>query len=141
VAPFNTHRKTQEISEMPEKASEKENMSTVEFFCQETLRDEIAPRSVGSVQARIRKAARDLGWSYTRTKDIWYADPKISIKPIELFRVEAVSGLKFAREEMRKNDDAIERATALLGGENTHLIRAVVTAVVSALGLSHSSRA
>jgi hypothetical protein len=78
-----------------------------------------------------------LGWSYTRTKDAWYADPRISIKPHELFRVEAVSGLSYAREEMRTNDAAIERATTLLGGEDAHLIRTVVTAVFAALGLSH----
>lgn len=125
---------------MPKKASEKSEMSTVEF-CQRALKAEISPPGIGSVQARIRHAANELRWSYTRTKDTWYADPRISISPEELFRVEAVSGLKFAREEMRENDKAIERATALLGGENAHLIRAVVTAVVAALGLSHSSRA
>jgi hypothetical protein len=126
---------------MPEKTSEKRDMSTVEFFCRDALRERIAPPSVGSVKARIVAGARALGWSYTRTRDAWYADPKISIKPHELFRVEAVSGLTYAREELRKNEQAIERATALLGGEDTHLIRTVVTAVFAALGLSHSSRA
>jgi hypothetical protein len=125
---------------MPKKASEKSEMSTVEFFCQKTLKAEIAPPSLGSVQERIRHAAQVLRWSYTRTKDAWYADPRISISPDELFRVEAVSGLKYAREEMRTNDAAIERATALLGGEDTHLIRTVVTAVFAALGLSNSTR-
>jgi len=114
-------------------------MSTVEFFCQETLKTKIAPPSIGSMQERIRSAARDLKWSYNRTKDVWYGDPRISIKPKELFRVEAVSGLKFAREEMRKNDEAIERATALLGGEDAHLIRTVVAAVREALGLRDSA--
>lgn len=120
---------------MSEKASEKSEMSTVEF-CQRALKEEIAPPSYGSMQARIREAARKLGWSYTRTKDAWYADPRISIKPEELFRVEAVSGLTYdAREEMRKNDRAIERADALLGGEDTRLVRTLVAAVREALGL------
>lgn len=109
-------------------------MSTVEF-CQRTLQREIAPRTIGNVEQRIRHAARKLGWSFTRTKDVWYADPRISIKPEQLFRVEAVSGLEYARQEMRKNDAAIERATALLGGEDTHLIRTLVAAVFSAIGL------
>jgi hypothetical protein len=122
---------------MPKKASEKSEMSTVEFFCQKTLRTEIAPPSIGNVQARIRSSARDLGWSYTRTKDAWYADPRISIKPEELFRVEAISGLTYAREEMRKNDNAIERADALLGGKNSHLLGEIVAAIVERLGLSH----
>lgn len=122
---------------MPKKASEKSEMSTVEFFCQQTLRTEIAPPSIGNVQARIRSAARELGWSYTRTKDAWYGDPRISIKPEELFRVEAISGLTYAREEMRKHDNAIERATALLGGEGPNILGEIVAAVVARLGLSH----
>lgn len=110
-------------------------MSTVEF-CQRALREEIAPPSIGAKLERIRHAARALGWSYTRTKDAWYADPRISIKPHELFRVEAVSGLTYdARQEMRTNDRAIERATALLGGEDPRLIRSLVTAVREAFGL------
>ena len=121
---------------MSKKASEKSEMSTVEF-CQRALRTEIAPISGESVQRRIEKAARDLGWSYTRTKDAWYGEPRMSIKPEELFRVEAVSGLQYARQEVRTNDAAIERATALLGGEDTHLIRTVVTAVLSAVGFSY----
>lgn len=119
---------------MPEKASEKSEMSTVEF-CQRALREEIAPPNIGNVQARIRASARLLGWSYTRTKDAWYADPRISIKPDELFRIEAVSGLSYARQEMRKNDRAIERAEALLSGEDTRLIRTLVAAVREAFGL------
>lgn len=125
---------------MSEKASEKSEMSTVEF-CQRALREEIAPPSFGAKLERIRYAAQRLGWSYSRTKDAWYADPRISIKPEELFRVEAVSGLTYARQELRSNEDAIERATALLGGEDTHLLRTVVAAVFSALGLSDRPRA
>ena len=119
---------------MFEKASEKSEMSTVEF-CQRAMREEIAPPSVGAKLERIRHASRELGWSYSRTKDAWYADPRISIKPDELFRVEAVSGLSYARQEMRKNDGAIARADALLGGEDPRLIRTLVAAVREAFGL------
>ncbi|MDX0009179.1 hypothetical protein GOB40_21100 [Sinorhizobium meliloti] len=120
---------------MSEKTSEKSEMS-VAVFCQGALQTEIAPRALGNVQTRIGIAARELRWSYTRTKDVWYADPKISIRGDELSRVEAVSGLVYqARQEMRKNDDAIERATALLGGEDAHLVRSIVAAVRSALGI------
>lgn len=119
---------------MSEKHSEKSEMSTA-AFCQKALRQEIAPPNFGNVGARIRKASRDLGWSYTRTKDAWYADPRISIKPEELFRIEAVSGLVYAREELRKNDIAIEKATALLGGEDTRLVRTLVAAFREAFGI------
>lgn len=126
---------------MPEKTSEKREMSTVEFFCRDALRERIAPPSIGSVKARIVAGARALGWSYTRTRDAWYADPKISIKPHELFRIEAVSGLVYAREEMRKNDEAIERANALLAGEDARFIRTMVAALREALGLRDRPRA
>lgn len=118
---------------MSEKSSEKSEMSTVEF-CQGALRQQIAPMSVGNVQRRIEIASRRLGWSYTRTKDTWYADPRISISPEELFRVEAVSGLHYARQEVRTNDAAIERATALLGGEDAHLFRSFFAAVLKVVG-------
>ena len=113
---------------------EKSDMSTVEF-CQSALRERIAPPSVGSVKQRIVYAARKTGWSYTRVRDLWYADPRISIKAEQLFHIEALSGLEYARQELRKNDAAIERATALLGGEDTHLLRTLVAAVFSAIGL------
>jgi hypothetical protein len=121
---------------MSEKASEKSEMSTVDF-CQRALREEIAPPVIGSVQVRISTAARQLGWSFTRTRDAWYADPRISIKPEELFRVEAVSGLSYARQELRKNDDAINRADALLDGTDPRLLRTLVAAVREAFGLRH----
>ncbi|MFT2211486.1 hypothetical protein ACLJYM_06325 [Rhizobium giardinii] len=113
---------------------EKSDMSTVEF-CQSALRERIAPPSIGSVKQRIVYAARKTGWSHTRVRDLWYADPRISIKAEQLFHIEALSGLEYARQELRKNDAAIERATALLGGEDTHLIRTLVAAVFSAIGL------
>lgn len=126
---------------MPEKTSEKSKMSTVEFFCQQALQKTIAPRSIGGVQSRIRKAAQDLGWTYTRTKDAWYRDPRISIKPEELFRVEAVSGLEYARREVRTNDEIIARAEALLHGSDPDFNGSFVTALRAFAGVFYRSRA
>ena len=120
---------------MSEKESEKSEMSSVETFCQHALHTRIAPKHVGSVKERIYKAARALGWPVSRTKDAWYAAPRMSLKPHEVYRVEAVSGLKYAQQEVRKNDEAIERATALIGEDHAHLVSAIVAAVRSALGL------
>lgn len=125
---------------MSEKTSEKSEMSTVEFG-QQALQTRIAPPSLGSVKRRIQVAARELGWSYTRTRDVWYADERVSMKPQELFRIEAISGLQYARQEVRKHDAAIERANALLHGQDPHLVRTVVAAVFAALGLSDRPRA
>jgi hypothetical protein len=126
---------------MPDKASEKRKMS-VAVFCQSALRDEIAPPSLGSVKKRIGKAAARLGWSFTRTRDVWYADPKISIRGDELRRVEDVSGIIYqARQEIRKNDDAIARAEALLGSQDPHLLGEIVAALLQMVGIQNRSRA
>jgi hypothetical protein len=132
---------TEVVGKMPKTHMEKSEMSSTVEFCQYALRERIAPPSVGSVKSRILYAARKTGWGYNRTRDIWYADARVSIKAEQLIHLEALSGLEFARQELRKNEQAIDRATALLGGEDTHLVRAMVTALFSALGLSHSSRA
>ena len=114
---------------------EKSEMSTVEF-CQHALRERIAPPSIGSVKERIVYAARKMGWSHTRTRDIWYADPRVSIKAEQLIKIEALSGLVYeARQEVRKNDEAIARATALLGGKDAHLIGSFIAAVLKMAGI------
>ena len=111
-------------------------MSSVEF-CQSALRERIAPPSIGSVKQRIVHAARKTGWSQSRVRDLWYADPRVSIKAEQLIKIEALSGLDYARQEVSAHDAAIDRATALLGGEDTHLIRTLVAAVLQAAGISY----
>lgn len=117
---------------------EKSEMSSVEF-CQSALRERIAPPSVGSVKQRIVHAARKTGWSQSRVRDLWYADPRVSIKAEQLIKIEALSGLDFARQEVRAHDAAIDRATALLGGQDAHLIRTLVAAVLQAAGFQNSA--
>jgi hypothetical protein len=119
---------------------EKSEMSTVEF-CQFALRERIAPPSVGSVKERIVYAARKMGWTHTRTRDVWYADPRVSIKADQLVKVEAISGLEYARQEVRKNDDAIARATALLGSQDAHLLGEIVAALLQMVGLQNRTGA
>jgi hypothetical protein len=92
-------------------------MSSVEFVsC--ALRERVAPPSLGSVKARVRHAARRLGWSPSRTKDCWYADPRISISADEIKKIEQETGLHYGRQELRTNDDLIAKAEALLGDED-----------------------
>ena len=98
---------------MPKSNRKIPKMSTVEF-CQNALRDRIAPPSIGSVKTRINAAARKLGWSISRTKDVWYADPRVSISADELHAIEKKTGVYYGREEARELDREIERATALL---------------------------
>lgn len=113
-------------------------MSTVDF-CQRALKSRIAPPSVGSVKQRIVYAARKTGWSQSRIRDLWYADPRVSIKAEQLIQIETLSGLEYARQEMLAHDAAIERARNILGGSDTHLAGVVVAAVLEALGISHRS--
>jgi hypothetical protein len=69
-----------------------------------------------------------LQWSFTRTKDAWYAHPRISIDGEELTRVEQVSGLEYAKRELRSLDDLIAKADALLDGPNADFHRPFVDA-------------
>jgi hypothetical protein len=89
-------------------------MSSVEFV-QEALRDRIAPPGAGvNVSDRIRVAARRLGWGYSRTRDAWYADPRITISADEMREIENAAGIEYGRRELSDLDDIIARADALL---------------------------
>lgn len=112
---------------MSEIRSEKAKMSSTAFV-QHALRDAIAPPSIGSVKARIRYSANVLRWTFSRTKDAWYGDPRISISADELRVVENKSGLRYAQEELRTTDELIARATALLDGPEADFYRPFVDA-------------
>lgn len=111
--------------EKSEKASE---MSSVEFT-QFALRERVAPRSVGSVKARIGHASRRLGWGFSRTKDCWYADPRISISADEIKKIEQATGLEYGREELRTNEELIARCEAMVG--DADFLSAFLTALRS----------
>lgn len=114
---------------MSEKASEKSNMSSVEFV-QDCLRHHVAPPGSGvSVGDRIRMAARRLGWGYSRTRDAWYGDPRISINADELRKIEETTGLRYGREEIRSIDELITKADALLAGPNEDFYRPFLAAL------------
>jgi hypothetical protein len=88
-------------------------MSTVEF-CQRAARDRIAPPSIGSVKIRIDYFARKMKLTQTRARDIWYANPRVSIGAEELRAIEEKAGVRYGREEARELDQEIARATELL---------------------------
>jgi len=117
----------QVMSEKSEKRSEFSEMQSVEFVSY-ALRERVAPPSLGSVKARLRYASRALGWTDSRTKDAWYADPRISISADELRTVEDKTGLRYGREELRTVEDLISRADALLEGQDSDFYGAFVAA-------------
>lgn len=123
---------------MSEKLLEKSEMSSVEFV-QYALRDRVAPPSVGSVKARLRHAARKLGWTANRTKDAWYADTRISISAEEIHQIEEISGLRYGREELRSVEDIIRRADALLMGPDEDFHRPFLAALRAMARVVHRS--
>jgi hypothetical protein len=114
---------------MSEKSSEKSEMSTVEFV-QDSLRKRVAPvGSAQSVKARVGLAARRLGWSYSRTKDAWYAARGVSINGNELHEIEEYTGVRYGRQEVREIDEIIARAGAFLDGPDADFYRPFITAL------------
>jgi hypothetical protein len=114
---------------MSERASENSEMTTELAFASEAMRSKIAP--VGSaqyVETRIRKAARLLNWRFSRARDVWYADPRVSLKARELRDIETVAGVQYGRAELRTNDQLIAQADALLEGVHEDFHRPFVAA-------------
>jgi len=124
---------------MSENAVEKSEMSSVEFT-QYALRSHIAPPAIGSVKARLRHATRKLGWTPNRTKDAWYADPRISISADELRRIEEITGLHYGREELRSVEELISRADALLEGTDEDFHRPFLAALRAVARIADRSR-
>ena len=107
-------------------------MTTAEF-AQFAMRERIAPRAIGSVQQRLERATRELvkrNWSRNRVRDLWYKDPRASApKWEEVADLEELTGLEYARQEVRTNDQIIAYADALLMGGDPDFVGAFVAAL------------
>ena len=120
---------------MSEKQLGKSEMSSVDFAAV-ALKNHVAPKgSAENVKDRIRLAARRLGWSFTRTKDVWYADPRVSISAEELRVIEEKAGITYGRTEVREIDDLIAKADSLLAGPQADFYRPMVDAFRAMAGL------
>lgn len=102
-------------------------------FASRTLKTEIAPSgAASSTKERIRLASRRLGWTFSRTKDVWYSDPRVKISADEMSQLETVSGVTYAaRTELRTTEQLIARAEALLDGPDADFHRPMVSAMVA----------
>jgi hypothetical protein len=120
------------VTEVPKFKSEFSKMSTAEF-AQAAMQRGIAPRDMGSVKERLAHAQRLLarrGWTPNRVRDVWYADARCSApKWEEINDLEELSGLKYARQELRTNDQIIANADALLMGSDPNFYSAFVAAL------------
>jgi hypothetical protein len=116
---------------MSNKSSEKSEMSEL-MWASARLQKDIAPN--GSVKERVRDAARALGWKHSRTRTIWYADERASIKPKELRRIEEITGVEYGRNERAEVDRLIAKADALLMGNDPDFHGPFVAAVRAFFG-------
>lgn len=120
-------------------------MSTTAEFAQFAMQTGLAPRHIGSVKERLRHSTRLLAkrnWTANRVRDLWYNDPRASApKWEEITDLEELTGLQYARQEVRTNDQLISYADALLMGSDPDFASAFVTALRSVVGLRNRSRA
>lgn len=101
-------------------------------FASKMMRERIAPPgSAASKGERIMLAATRLRWKLSRAATVWYGDERVSLKPRELRKIEEVSGVNYAREELRTNDDLIANAEALLAGHEADFYSAFIAALRS----------
>jgi hypothetical protein len=112
-----------------ENVSEYSKMSGVEL-ASEIIQKRIAPVGLRqSVADRIRHAARKLGWSYSRTKEIWYRNAR-TIQFHEMQKAKEVAGVPLEKhEELEDVDDLVERAETLLRSNNPRVRRALFAAM------------
>lgn len=130
-------------SEVTKKPSEFTKMTTAEF-AQYAMQRRLAPRHLGSVKERLERATRELvkrNWSRNRVRDLWYKDPRASApKWEEVADLEELTGLEYARQEVRTNDQIIAYADALLMGGDPDFVGAFVAALRAMVGLSDRPR-
>lgn len=117
---------------MRPKSPEKSEMSSVELFAQDALQNYIAP--TGKLKDRMRKCAAKLGWTHSRVSDVWYADPRITLRGHELVKIEEVTGLRYGRKELREIDAYISRAETLLDGTDSDFHRPFIAAMRAFFG-------
>lgn len=112
-------------------------MTTAEF-AQFAMTDRIAPKSMGSVKVRLPYAQSVLGrrgWTANRVRDLWYRDPRASAPNWdEINDLEQITGLEYARQELRTNDQLISQADALLEGVHADFHRPFVAALRAFIG-------
>jgi hypothetical protein len=139
----NTRNISWKVSEVPKTSSEKSNMTTAEFV-QFALQDHVAPKSLGAVKTRLPHAQRTMqrrGWSANRVRELWYLDPRASEpKWREIHDIEEITGLTYARQELRTNDQLISQADALLEGVHADFYGPLVAALRAFTRALHSPR-
>lgn len=122
------------MSERREISSEKSEMSEL-VFASQMMREVISPPgSAASKSERIRNAALALRWKFSRARDVWYADERVSLKPSELRRIEEVSGIKYGQDELQEVNSLIDRATRIVERGDPRIDSALIAALRALVG-------
>ncbi len=98
---------------MSDKSSEKSEMSALAEASM-LVRDLAEPGRPGeTVKAALQRACRHLtGWPPSRVRDLWYADPRISVSADEMNRLRAAA--RREREEEQEARDELQSIKATL---------------------------
>lgn len=122
-----------------EKYSEFSKMSGV-HQASEILQQRIAPVGLcQSVAERIRHASRKLGWSYSRTKEIWYRNAR-AIQYEEMLKAKEVAGLADGKQELTEVEALIAKSDQLLDRRDPVVRRAIRAGFRAFLGTLNKSR-
>jgi hypothetical protein len=111
-------------------------------WASDMLRTRVAPANSDQyVETRIRNAAKAIGWSFSRTRDIWYKDDRVAVRPRELRQIEEYTGLRYGRQELSELDILIARADALLvGNQDKNFYRSFADGLRALAGALDSAR-
>lgn len=122
---------------MREKLSEKSEMSEL-AFCSDMMQRVIAPPGTAASKGeRLRLAQQKLRWTHSRTRDVWYGDTRVSIKPRELRQVEEISGVQYGQQELAELTALIVRADTILAGSDANFDRPFADAIRAFVGAFH----
>lgn len=114
---------------MSEKWSEEAKMSDVAIASQ--LIKRVVPRDHRSVKEWISVTARRLGWTFMRTKGVWYGEAR-RIEAFEMADLRAGENRKLyeARNEFRELKDRITRLEAALSASDADFHRPLLDALL-----------
>lgn len=103
-----------EQSRLEDEASRKADLALASSLLKKTA----MPTFQGdSVKQQIARAARRLGWSASRAKDVWYSDERISIAAWEMRKLYAIANMAFASTKEQQQILDLQNDVAALKGE------------------------
>jgi hypothetical protein len=69
-----------------------------------------------TVARKVKRVAESLGWSLTRTRDVWYCDPRVNISAQELAQVDAAISNSPATKSRENLEERVAKLEAHVFG-------------------------